>query len=244
VRTHDAELRVALSDSGRFEWACRALPGPDQFFTIGPLEPVGGVRPMGGLLNRLRRFTAGDQPAVLGFHAVGDAHTCTNPLYGRGCTLALVQAVLLADAAAAHPDDPGARAGAYEAACAREVEPWYDLAVQTDRSGADPTGFGAGRDGSAGDDDGDGAAPLSPQARAMSALFVAGATDPVIGRALARLWNLLDTPAALAAKPEVVARMAAVMAEPDAYPPPPREGPTRRELLAALGPTEEAASHA
>jgi hypothetical protein len=78
----------------------------------------------------------------------------------------------------------------------------------------------------------------------MSALFVAGATDPVIGRALARLWNLLDTPAALAAKPEVVARMAAVMADPDAYPPPPREGPTRRELLAALGPTEEAASHA
>jgi hypothetical protein len=182
---------------------------------------------------------------VLGFHAVGDAHTCTNPLYGRGCTLALVQAVLLADAMAAHPGDPASRAEAYEAACGREVEPWYDLAVQTDRSGADPTGLGTGRDRTGDDgDDGEGAAPLSPQARAMSALFVAGATDPVIGRALARLWNLLDTPAALAAKPEVVARMAAVMADPDAYPPPPREGPTRRELLAALGPVEEAASHA
>jgi 2-polyprenyl-6-methoxyphenol hydroxylase-like FAD-dependent oxidoreductase len=243
VRTHDAELRAALSDPERFERACRALPGPDQFFAIGPLAPVGGVRPMGGLLNRLRRFAAGGRPVVLGFHAVGDAHTCTNPLYGRGCTLALVQAVLLADAMAAHPGDPASRAEAYEAACAREVEPWYDLAVQTDRSGADPTGLGTGRDRTGGDD-GEGAAPLSPQARAMSALFVAGATDPVIGRALARLWNLLDTPAALAAKPEVVARMAAVMADPDAYPPPPREGPTRRELLAALGPVEEAASHA
>ena len=248
VRTHDAEMRVALSAPDRFERACRALPGPDQFFAIGPLEPVGGVRPMGGLLNRLRRFAAEGRPAVLGFHAVGDAHTCTNPLYGRGCTLALVQAVLLADATAAHPGDPGGRAEAYEAACTREVEPWYDLAVQTDRSGADPTGFGtgsagAGEDGD-GTDDGEGAAPLSPQAKAMSALFVAGATDPVIGRALARLWNLLDTPAALAANPEVVARMAAVMADPDAYPPPPREGPARRELLAALGPAEEAASHA
>jgi len=247
VRTHDAEMRVALSAPDRFERACRSLPGPDQFFAIGPLEPVGGVRPMGGLLNRLRRFADGGRPAVLGFHAVGDAHTCTNPLYGRGCTLALVQAVLLADATAAQPGDPAGRAEAYEAACTREVEPWYDLAVQTDRSGADPTGFGTGSAGAGEDGDGtegEGAAPLSPQAKAMSALFVAGATDPVIGRALARLWNLLDTPAALAAKPEVVARMAAVMADPDAYPPPPREGPTRRELLAALGPTEEAASHA
>jgi 2-polyprenyl-6-methoxyphenol hydroxylase-like FAD-dependent oxidoreductase len=247
VRSHDAEMRVALSAPERFERACRALPGPDQFFAIGPLEPVGGVRPMGGLLNRLRRFADGGRPAVLGFHAVGDAHTCTNPLYGRGCTLALVQAVLLADATAAHPRDPGGRAEAYEAACTCEVEPWYDLAVQTDRSGADPTGFGTGSAGAREDGDGtdgEGAAPLSPQAKAMSALFVAGATDPVIGRALARLWNLLDTPAALAAKPEVVARMAAVMADPDAHPPPPREGPTRSELLAALGPTEEAASHA
>ena len=55
---------------------------------------IGGVRPMGGLLNRLRRFVDDDgTPVVLGFHAVGDAHTCTNPLYGRGCSLALVQAV-------------------------------------------------------------------------------------------------------------------------------------------------------
>jgi hypothetical protein len=35
---------------------------------------------------------------------------------------------------------------------------------------------------------------------------------------------------------ELLARMAAVMADPDAYPVPPREGPTRRELLDALAP--------
>jgi 2-polyprenyl-6-methoxyphenol hydroxylase-like FAD-dependent oxidoreductase len=236
IRTDDALLRAALSDPAGFEHACRALPGPDQFFAGGPLEPLGTVRPMGGLLNRLRRFVdSGGRPIVAGFHALGDAHTCTNPLYGRGCSLALVQAVLLADAAAAHPGDAVARATAYEAACAREVEPWFDMAVQTDQMGADPTGFaGTGADGQK---------PVDPQARAMAAVFTAGATDPVIGRALARLWNMLDRPADLATKPDVVARMAAVMADPDAYPPPPRVGPTRSDLLAILA-DPEAAAHA
>lgn len=157
------------------------------------------------------------------------AHTCTNPLYGRGCTLALVQAVLLADATAAHPGDPAGRSATYEAACGQQVEPWYDLAVRTDAASADPTGSGGGD------------APASPQAKAMAALFAAGASDPVIGRALARLWNLLDPPSDLAADPEVVGRMAAVMADPDAHPPPPRLGPTRAELLAMLDSPQEAA---
>jgi hypothetical protein len=154
--------------------------------------------------------------------------------------------VLLADAAAAHPGDAAGRAAAYEAACVREVEPWFDLAVQTDAMGADPTGFsGAGDDA----DDGDAAAggqagrSVNPQGKAMAAVFAAGATDPIIGRALARLWNLLDRPADLATQPEVVARMAQVMADPEAHPPPPRVGPTRRELLAILD-DQETAAHA
>src|SRR5690606_24747702 len=44
----DAPLRQALSEPDGFERACCLLPGPDQFFRDGPLEPVGGVRPMGG----------------------------------------------------------------------------------------------------------------------------------------------------------------------------------------------------
>ena len=49
----DGELRRALSDPDRFDMACRALPGPDQFFAE-ELEPLTSVRPMGGLINRLR----------------------------------------------------------------------------------------------------------------------------------------------------------------------------------------------
>jgi hypothetical protein len=228
VATRDAELRAALGAADRFDLACRVLPGPDGFFADGPLEPLTGVKPMGGLLNRLRRFVDdGGRPLALGVHAVGDAHTCTNPLYGRGCSLAMVQAVLVADALADHPDDPVARAAAYEAACAREIEPWYRSAVELDRAGADPTGRGGA--GLAG----------SEQGRAMAAVFVAAATDPIIGRAMVRFWNLLVTPADMMADAEVMARMAEVMAHPDDYPLPAPVGPTREELLAALASPEE-----
>lgn len=63
----------------------------------------------------------------------------------------------------------------------------------------------------------------------MAALFVAVATDPVIGGALARLWNLLALPSDLASDPVTAARILEVMSDPDAYPPPPRVGPTRAE---------------
>lgn len=224
IRPDDRELRAALNDPDRFDEACRILPGPDRFFRGGPLEPVGGVRPMTGLLNRLRRFTDSDgNPTVLGFHAVGDAHTCTNPLYGRGCSLAFVQAILLADAFAAHPHDPAARARQYEAASAREVEPWFEVSVQMDRMGADPAGLGLGDESSAGD-----------AGRTMAAVFVAAQTDTVLGRGLARFWNLLVTPAALMGDAAFLNRIAEVASNPDAYPVPPVEGPSREELLAAL----------
>ena len=124
---------------------------------------------------------------MLGLHAVGDSHTCTNPLYGRGCSLALVQALRLADAVAAHGDDAGARAQAYEDAVRREIEPWYHSSVEMDVAGSDPG------------TDGDGAErPPNPMAR----VFVAAETDPVIGRALTRMMNLLATPAELAGDAE------------------------------------------
>ncbi|HWE54136.1 MAG TPA: FAD-dependent oxidoreductase [Acidimicrobiales bacterium] len=233
IRADDRELRSALSTSDAFEQACRALPGPDQFFsgTAGPLPRLGTVRPMTGLINRIRRFVDADgRPLVLGLHAVGDSHTCTNPLYGRGCSLAVLQAVRLAEAAADHPGDARGRAEAYEAAARTEVEPWWQISVQMDKVGADPSG------------------PLSDAAegagRALATVMVAGATDPIIGRAMARFWNLMTTPAELMADQELLARVTEVLARADDYPVPAREGPTRQELLQLLTGGSDAAADA
>jgi len=218
VPTADRDLRRALVDPHAFDRACRALPGPDEWFAGLELEPVGGVRPMGGLLNRIRRFTDDDgRPLVRGFHALGDAHTCTNPLYGRGCSLALVQAVLLAEAFDA-TEDPVERGARYEAACAEQVAPWWRHAVELDRSGADP-----------GLDEGD-----RVLRERFGALMAASQTDPVVGRAMARLWNLLVLPAELNADPEFTARAAAIMGDPVGYPAPERPGLSRHQLLETL----------
>ena len=114
VDAADAELRAHLLDADRFE---ASLP---LFREMAPVVarqgvPITGVQTMGGLINRIRRFVDDrGAPIAHGFFAMGDAHTCTNPLYGRGSSLAVLQAVLVCDALGAHPDDADAAARAYE----------------------------------------------------------------------------------------------------------------------------------
>ena len=233
IRTDDSELRQALSDEANFDKACSLLPGPNLFFKDGPPEPRTEVKVMGGLLNRLRGFVNEDgSPKVLGFHAIGDAHTCTNPLYGRGCSLAFVQATLLSDVLSEN-DDLVECATAYEAASKREVEPWFDISVMMDKAGADPKGSALGG----------GDPTKKDEMNPMRAMFVAAQTDPVVGRAFARFFNLLSLPSEMMGDPVIMAKIANVMAEPEKYPvPDPVVGPSRRELLAQLSKEGETVS--
>lgn len=205
VRSSDSELRTALLEPDAFDRACHVLPGPDRFLGAGPVVPLGPVRPMGGLINRLRHFTAPDGAAlVTGLHVVGDAHTCTNPMYGRGCALAFVQATLLAQAYAAHGDDAAERAAAYEALSAREVEPWFRTAVVMD---------------SMGDSDGVPKEP-DPMARRFGALvadvMLGRSSDPVVARGLLRMINTLVRPDELMADADFVGRVASYFTGPEA----------------------------
>ena len=144
--------------------------------------PIHEVHSMTGLVNRTRSFTdAAGIPLVRGVIAVGDAHTCTNPAYGRGQSLALRQAVLLADALA-EQDDLLEAARAYEAQSEEQVVPWYHFSVLTDQmrqaavaSGADPRSGGG-----------------DPFARGVRG---AGG-DPELIRLVLRVMNLLELPTA------------------------------------------------
>ena len=70
-------------------------------------DPFHPVHCMAGLVNRLRRYTSSDgDPLAVSILAVGDAHTCTNPAYGRGQSLALLQAVMAADAVTSTATSP------------------------------------------------------------------------------------------------------------------------------------------
>jgi len=216
VPVDDAELRAKLLDAGTFERAGGVLAATRAWVDPERAEPITPVHVMAKLLNRLRTFDG-----VLGFHAVGDAHTCTNPLYGRGCSLAMVQATLLADAVSAHPDDATTRAAMYEAASTEQIEPWYHAAVMADRdnrgemSDEDPRAFmrNVMRDG------------LAPAMR----------TDQRVFRAFLRTFNLLTTPDALLRDGEIITRVIEVYNDRENRPPEPDLGPaTRAEFVELL----------
>ena len=229
VLANDTELRSRLLKPEAFQRAAAVLPLPPGL--LDSLVADGPVHPMGSLVNRIRRFLAPDgAPLVTGYHAIGDAHTCTNPIYGRGCSLALAQSVFLVDALTQHAGDPAAQVAAYEARCRAETEPWYQVAVQTDagrraRAKASVEGH-------------------DPGANPMEQLFAFGAEDPVIGRAILRAVNLLATPQELMADTELMGRAMQLAAQrnpapdvddPAAAEPAPnrwaREGPTHQEML-------------
>jgi 2-polyprenyl-6-methoxyphenol hydroxylase-like FAD-dependent oxidoreductase len=195
---------------------------------------------MARLLNRSRRFVVDDRPVAPGLFAVGDAHTCTNPLYGRGCSLGFVSAHLLADALGSATSDDGVDVGlAYEAAMRREVHPWYRSAVAQDRQ--DRSGRGLSVPGDAEGDltGGAGAAaaaldPESVRSLLRDGLFPAARTDPVVFRAFLRTFNLLDPPERILQDGDVLARVLTVWQDRANRPSPEPLGPDRTGLLAAL----------
>jgi 2-polyprenyl-6-methoxyphenol hydroxylase-like FAD-dependent oxidoreductase len=229
VPTDDAELRKHLVEEANFE---AVLP---LFREMAPVVSSGGtpitpVQVMGGLINRIRRYLDDDgAPLAEGFFAVGDSHTCTNPLYGRGSSLAVLQAVLVADALAAHPDDPDGAARAYEAASATRVEPWYDVSVATDAAARPPADGEAPPPGAAGTG--------GPRLDLAALRRVAASGDPELALVVARTMSLLATPQEVFGDPAVLERLAAAAATERPRDParPARPPLTREDLLAARG---------
>jgi len=231
-------MRRLLLDPDRFLTAAALIPATAPYVD-GRSEPITDVEVMGGLINRRRWFLdADDRPLVAGFHAVGDCHTATNPLYGRGCSLAMVQAQVLADllSDATMVTDHVARATAYEKAVHAEVTPWYDAAVAQDRFNRSqvgetesPTPDGAG-------DATPGAVDPSDFLRGVlrEGLLPALRSDPVVLRAFLATFNLLRPPDSLLSDADVIGRVMAIYQTRNERPAEPPLGPTRAAFLAAV----------
>ncbi len=225
VGSDDAELRKPLAHAQGFEAAAATL-APAKEWLDGRAEPITGVHLMAGLRNRKRRFVAHDRPIADGFAAVGDASVCTNPLYGRGCSLALVSAFGLADALREHADDLRAGLLAFDELTTEELDPWYRAAVLQDEEAKAMSASEASSDT---DDPRD-----MLRAVMRDGLLPALQTSPIVFRAFLRWFNLLARPDALIGDGEVVSEVMAAYAARDSRPPQPAFGPTRDELLATL----------
>lgn len=234
VPTADDELRRLLSDAATFDDAARQLTATAPWLD-GRAEPLTApVHVMAGLLNRWRDVVVGGVPVALGFHLLGDARVCTNPLYGRGCALAFQHAHLLATVLDAHPHDRWAQAVAFDDTTRAHLLPWYRAAVDNDAEARRvAAALLAGEDPDA--DTGDPRTMMRAVLR--DGLVPAMRTDAVVLRAFVRTFNLLSAPDALMTDPDVVARVLAVWQDRDARPSEAPLGPsTRVELLTSITP--------
>jgi hypothetical protein len=98
----------------------------------GLAEPTSKVVGAGGFQNRWTRYGTSGGAELLGFFAVGDAQVETNPVYGRGCSSAFVQAHALREALdASH--DARERTRRYCETAREQLSTHFDFCLTTDR---------------------------------------------------------------------------------------------------------------
>ena len=224
-------LRAAVMDGDTFQRICLAMPGLVPWVDPARSEPVGKVVGMGDLRSRWRSLIAERRAAVLGFFAVGDALVRTNPLYGRGCSLAAVGAGVLREALDATPD-PEARVAFYDAGLMAEVRPFYDIMRKQDRSAIRRARSTLTPN-------------YQPRLKARLAkrfiedgITVAARSDMRLMRAMMRGFHMLEHPEAWLRRPHNMAKVLGYWVRGKrinaaAYAPP--AGPDRVDLFATIG---------
>jgi 2-polyprenyl-6-methoxyphenol hydroxylase-like FAD-dependent oxidoreductase len=202
----DASLKE-LADPRQFERFVTAFPQIAPWRARGVSVPIGGrqtpVLVMGQLRNRLRHFVDDDGPVAPGLLVLGDAAYHSNPIYGRGCSQALVQAALLDEAVGRHPRDLVAAARLLHQLSEQQVRPFWDAAVAADRRSRGEVRH---------DPPATALAYLSVMAQYAFGWFLergmlpATREDPVVFRGLLRVFHMLQAPDTLARDPELVLR--------------------------------------
>ncbi|WP_329178935.1 FAD-dependent oxidoreductase [Streptomyces sp. NBC_01477] len=195
------QATAGLRGPDAFTAVTRATPGIGAWLAPGVSEPLTGVNVIACPPNVLRGSATGGQRPVAGLFAVGDAACVTNPLYGRGMSLALEHAFQLVDLLEGAPVDQDlgrAAAGIAE----RLFTPWYHFAAQEDkeRTARWKAAIGAGP------------APApqpTPDGTRTRAEMVrdAALTDGLVWRSVTRVIMGLTTPAAAFADEKFLARV-------------------------------------
>jgi hypothetical protein len=208
--SRDAELKGLRHDAA-YDAACAAIPGLAAWTDPDRAEPLGPVFPGGSLLNHYRGQRRVDgRPLLSGLVTVGDAVATTTPNFGRGVTMAFMQAERLLADLDAHGRDLDAVRDSFDAWCAEVIAPWVRDHVEIDTARLSRWG----------------GAELDLELPLPSDLVLAAATqDPGIGRALQPYLSMDAGPDSLHALQGPARRVFETGWRP-AY----TEGPTRDEL--------------
>ncbi len=233
VENDDEVMRKQLLHAEPFEIVARSIEPLKPWRADGVSEPITDVNVMAGLRNRSRPLVDDAGPLVYGLVGVGDAAVCTNPLYGRGCSLAFVHAFGLADALRECGNDADVLARNFAEFTHEELYPWFRSAAFQDaqaRAASEPNEIVEEANSAA-----------DPRAFMQSilrdGLLPATRTSPIVFRAFVRWFNLLVQPEALLNDAEVVGDVMNAYNDRENHPPPPVLGPERDEMLSLLQPS-------
>lgn len=227
----ETKLRLAAIDPDTFDRICRQMPGAARWIEPTRAESVTKVFGMGNLHNVWRHFVKDGAPVVFNYFAVGDSALRTNPLYGRGCSSAVIQAHALADVLE-QTADPTARVVAFNQRTRTSLRPFWDVIVKQD--------LGAIR--RAKNEQTPGYKPRF-KARLIKS-FAEDAVGPAsrgslaVHRAIMKGFHMFSTPAAWLRQPSIVLRVLITWATPKRFKTalyPPKLGPERSEMLSQLG---------
>jgi 2-polyprenyl-6-methoxyphenol hydroxylase-like FAD-dependent oxidoreductase len=227
----ETRLRVAAPDPRIFDNICNQIPGMARWIDPARAVPVTKVFGMGNLFNVWRSFITGGAPQALNFFSVGDAAIRTNPLYGRGCSLSVMHAHILADILDRTPD-PVERAIRFDRQSRQEIRPYWDSLVKQDQ--------GAIRRAK-------NEQKMNYRPRFKARLIRSFAEDAIgpatrrhldVYRAILKTFHMLEAPTVWLKNPVVMGKVILTWLTPrsaKAHLYPPKLGPARDEMLSALG---------
>lgn len=224
-------LRAAVVRPETFDAICARLPGVAAWTDPARSTPVSKVHGMGGLQSRWREMAPEGRPVALNVFCVGDSLTRTNPLYGRGCSFAAIEAHALRDVLDAEAD-PVSRARAYSQKTRALLQPFFDDMREQDRAAARRAERGL-----------DPNHRPSMRARLLRRFIedgvgVAIREDADLFRAAMRAFHMIDPPRDWLRSPGNLIKVFGVMArgrKANAHLYPEKAGPDRTEMFEALG---------
>ncbi|MCS6948521.1 MAG: hypothetical protein NZM12_12985 [Steroidobacteraceae bacterium] len=209
----------AFRDPEKFARVVRACPLHAHWLDG---EPISTVLPMGGILDRYRRFVIDGEPIATGIVAVGDAWACTNPSAGRGLSVGLLHAQRLRDVLRSAFGDARRLALEWDAVTERELAPWYWAQLASDQARLEQ--ITAVREGRA-----PAVRTLLPLPPAFEAAGRAMAHDADVFRAVMETVGCLALPEEVFARPGLWDKVQAAAREAPTLP-----GPSRTALLELL----------
>jgi len=223
-------LRVAVVNPEVFDAICARLPGLAAWTDPARARPVSKVYGMGDLKSRWREMAPDGRPAILNYFSVGDSLVRTNPLYGRGCSFAAIEAHLLRDVLA-ETVEPADRARIYSERVSATLRPFYEDMLTQDRGAARRAEQGLDPDHRP-----------SLRGRLMrrfleDGVSVAVREHPELFRAAMRAFHMLEPPRAWLGKPSALIKVFVALARgrrANARFYAPKAGPARSEMFAAL----------